>query len=254
MVWRGTFQSKTMDLSPGADGMRKEATQAMTPARRWCRRAPGGPSRCNTSTPPNMVPSRMVTKVPSSISALPAISSLRFRYCGSTPYLIGPKKAAVVPARNSTHKMHEGVFKPQAGGAEDHGGEFEQLDPAGEHRLVVLVGQLPGDSREQEIGQHEQGEARLHEEAGIPALLHRQIEGDENGDAVAQAIVVEGADGLGDEQRQEAAGLQQRELALGLDGVSRSWVPYRLRRSRPGDARLKYVRPEMDHQMMKNLL
>ena len=43
-------------------------------------------------------------------------------------------------------------------------------------------------------------------------MPHRQVEGDQDGDAVAQGVVVEGADRLGKEQRQEAPALQQGEL------------------------------------------
>ena len=86
----------------------------------------------------------------------------------------------------------------------------------------MLVRKLPGDCREQEVGQHEQGKPRLHEEGRIEAEPHRQVEGDENGDAVAERIVVEGADGLGDEKGQETSRLQDRELALPFRSSRRS--------------------------------
>jgi hypothetical protein len=109
-------------------------------------------------------------------------------------------------------QVQEGIFLPQAPRADDHYAQFEQLDPARQHGLVVLVGQLPGNRREQEIGKHEQGKASLHEKRCVPSMSHRQIEGDENGDAVPQAVVVERADCLSDEERQEIARRQDRKL------------------------------------------
>ena len=88
--------------------MKNAATRAAAASATMAPASTGRPQSCKTRKPPNMVPSRIVTNVPSSISALPAINSSRFRYCGSTPYLIGPKKAAVVPAKNSTTRCMKG--------------------------------------------------------------------------------------------------------------------------------------------------
>ncbi len=49
------------------------------------------------ASPATMVPIRMARKVPPSTSALPAVSSLRARWSGRMPYLIGPNSAAIVP-------------------------------------------------------------------------------------------------------------------------------------------------------------
>ena len=67
-------------------------------------------------------------------------------------------------ARQEQHnEVHDGVFEPQAQGAEYHGGEIEELDPPRQNGLVVFVRQLARDGREQEIGQHEQRHTGLHE-------------------------------------------------------------------------------------------
>ena len=117
-------------------------------------------------------------------------------------------------------QVHPGVLEPERQGPEHHCPEVEELDPAGEDCLVVLVGELPGNGRKQEIGQHEKRQPSLDEECGVEAESHRQIKGDQDGDAVADRIVVEGADRLCHEQGQETGRLEDRELALGLVGIA----------------------------------
>ena len=134
-----------------------------------------------------MVPSRMVTKVPSSISALPPMSSSPLQVLRQDSVFDRAEEGGGRAGEEQHHQMHEGVLEPQAERTEDHGSQIEELDAAREHGLVELVGQLTGDGREQEVGQHEQRRAGLHEERGVPAMPHRQVEGDEDGDAVAQA-------------------------------------------------------------------
>ena len=110
--------------------------------------------------------------------------------------------------------MEIGVVEPQAGGAKNHGGNFNQLDAPRDQRLVVFVRQLAGDGGKQEIGQDEQGGSSLHKECGVPALVYGEIEGDENGDGVAQAVVVEGPDGLGNEEREKPLGAKEGKLVV----------------------------------------
>jgi hypothetical protein len=54
----------------------------------------------------------------------------------------------------------------------------------------------------------------MNKERGVPALVYGEIKGDENGDGVAQAVVVEGADGLGDEEREKPLGAKKGKLAI----------------------------------------
>jgi hypothetical protein len=158
----------------------------------------------------------MVTKVPSSISALPAISCSRLQILRQDAVFDRAEEGGRGPGEKQRRQVHPGVLEPQGQGPEHHRRQVEELDPAGEDRLVMLVGKLPRECREQEIGQHEKRQPRLHEECRVEAEAHGQVEGDEDGDAVPDRVVVEGADRLGHEQGQETRRLQDRELALGL--------------------------------------
>ena len=53
-------------------------------------------------------------------------------------------------------------------------------------------------------------------------LLGGQMVGDENGDGIAQRVVVEGAEALGNEQRQEVRPLEQFELVCVTHGEETS--------------------------------
>jgi hypothetical protein len=54
-------------------------------------------SVCEADQPPMTAPSRIAANVALSISALPAGSSFTSRCTGSTPYLMGPNSAAMMP-------------------------------------------------------------------------------------------------------------------------------------------------------------
>jgi hypothetical protein len=92
----------------------------------------------------------------------------------------------------------------QPGGAGQHDQDFAELDDADDPRLVAHVGQLPGERREDEEGQDEHGgsdgaELRLGTFRIVDAVDDEQHHG------VLEQVVVEGAQQLRDEQRQEAA-------------------------------------------------
>ena len=59
------------------------------------------PPSANISSPPIIVPTRIDTNVPASISALPLINSSLRNWSGRIPYLTGPKNVDCAPIRNS---------------------------------------------------------------------------------------------------------------------------------------------------------
>ena len=118
----------------------------------------------------------------------------------------GAEKGREAAGKKQHHEVEIGVVEPEGPGAKNHGADFGELDALGDEGLVELVGELAGDGGKEEIGQDEQGGSGLDEERGVPAVVYGEIEGDEDGDGIAQAVVIEGADGLGHEERQEAPG------------------------------------------------
>ena len=96
----------------------------------------------------------------------------------------------------------------EADRADDHDQDFGGLHDPDDLRLVRRIGQLPGQRRQQEEGQDEQpagdrAERRFLLGVAIDAVDHQH---DHRG---AEQIVVERAEELGDEDRQEATRAQQ---------------------------------------------
>jgi len=118
----------------------------------------------------------------------------------------GSEKGRKTAGEEQHHEVEVWVVEPQCPGPESHGADFGELYALGDESLVELVGELAGDGRKEKIGQDEQGGSGLDEKRGVPAMVYGEIEGDEDGDGIAQAVVVEGANPLGHEERQEAPG------------------------------------------------
>ena len=72
---------------------------------------------------------------------------------------------------------------------------------------------MSGRSREQDERQDEQGTGDIGQHAGIHAGDLGSLKGDENHEAIAKNVVVEGTQELGQEKRCEAALPEQSELA-----------------------------------------
>ena len=92
-----------LSLGAGA-GARGTLRLATNPAAATAKPAPAIHAGCPPAparTPPASVPSRMATKVPLSIKALPPTSSSSRRCCGRMAYLTGPKSVECRPSRNS---------------------------------------------------------------------------------------------------------------------------------------------------------
>ena len=109
-------------------------------------------------------------------------------------------------ADGSEHERDVGEH--DAGAAEDHDADLGELDDPDQPRLVVVVGKLARERREQEEGQDEQA---LRDRAELELLRRVRIEliGDEQHDRLLEQAVVERSEELRREQRQEAPRAQQ---------------------------------------------
>ncbi len=107
-----------------------------------------------------------------------------------------------------------------AGGADQHDEDFGGLHQADDLGLVTLVGKLARQRRQQEEGQDEQAagdraERRLLGRVAIDAVDHQHHH------RGAEQIVIEGAEELGEEDRQEAAGTNEVERVMHQDAGER---------------------------------
>ena len=113
------------------------------------------------------------------------------------------------------------------GAADDHDPDLGELDDADQPRLVVIVGELARQRGEQEEGQDEQA---LRDRAELELLRRVRIEliGDEQHDRLLEQAVVERAEKLGREQRQEPPRAQQvsdvLDQSLERAGLSWTWA------------------------------
>ena len=144
---------------PGADGQRQDD------ARPRC----SGLLASATAMPPAMVPIRMARKVAPSTSALPAGSSAVSSFSGRMPYLTGPNSAATMPNRPSvTNRIGtECRKKPRA--ARPAIGISASLMRSATQRLVVAVGQLAAERREDEERRDEDDARERDQRRRVPA-------------------------------------------------------------------------------------
>ena len=92
----------------------------------------------------------------------------------------------------------------ETGSADQHNGDFAGLDDADQQGLVAHVRQLPGQRREQEERNDENGRGQSAE-AGFLCLGIIDLVHDVEDHRVLEQIVVERPEELGDEQGQEAS-------------------------------------------------
>jgi hypothetical protein len=109
------------------------------------------------------------------------------------------------------HQDRQAV-QEETGGGDAHDHHFQHLDQAGEHRLVVFVGQLPGGRREQEEGQDEDASRHIGKQPRRQRRPLGGLESQQDNQRVLEQVVVEGAEELGGEERREATGIEQAEL------------------------------------------
>ena len=109
-------------------------------------------------------------------------------------------------AEQHRQKEIDGV-EEKAHRRERHDEDFHQLDAPHQHGPVVLVGELPGQRREQEGRQDEQRQGHVVQGVHLGAGDHPG--GDQQNQRLAEHVVVEGTQKLGKEKRPEAAFYQQ---------------------------------------------
>ena len=165
--------------------------------------------------PPTMVPSRIARKVAPSTSALAAGNSDLSSRSGRMPYLIGPNCEPITPNANSATNSSgtECMTKPTI--AMSATPISHELQPLRHDRLVVAVGDLAAERRQEEIRRDEHRRRERDEGFGRRAA---DLEQDQEHQGVLQEIVAERREELAPEQRREAAGQQE-----GL-GCGRRWV------------------------------
>ena len=122
--------------------------------------------------------------------------------------MIGPKKVEWTPIAHSASSSSGMLCEQQAGGADDHDEDLGGLDDADDARLVAGVGELAGERREQEEGQDEQPAGDRAERRFLGRVAIDAVD-DQHDHRGAEQIVVERAEELGREDRQEAARAQQ---------------------------------------------
>ena len=106
----------------------------------------------------------------------------------------------------SEHQIFVGEHQARA--ADDHDPDFGELDDSDKLGLVMVVGKLPGQGREQEEGQDEQPLSDRAELEFLPRVLEQLIR-DEQHHRLLEQAVIERAEELGREQGHEAPRAQQ---------------------------------------------
>ena len=93
-----------------------------------------------------------------------------------------------------------------------HDDDLRALDRLQNAGLVVPVGQLTGNAREQHVGQDEQPGGDVGQQLGVEFRVARGVVRCDDDQHVLINVVVEGAERLRAEEWQEASLLQQPEL------------------------------------------
>ena len=102
------------------------------------------------------------------------------------------------------------VGNPEAQGRQRHDGDFAELRPLDEHRLLEPVGELPADGREEDRRKKEQHHDQVDRRRRPPAHVLCQLEGHQHHEGVLENVVVERAEKLDEKEGQESPGSEQR--------------------------------------------
>ena len=164
------------------------------------------------ASPATKVPSTMATNVPISTIALPPTSSESRSTSGSNPYLAGAKNVECMPIRNSAPSNTSMLLGGEAEAGDRHDRDLGGLDGLQHQRLVVTIGELAGHAGEQHERQDEQPRGDVGQQRGRQCRVARGLVGREDDQHVLVDIVVERAQRLRAEERQEASLDQQFEL------------------------------------------
>jgi hypothetical protein len=81
-----------------------------------------------------------------------------------------PEQRRMAAEQEQRAHQHRQAVQEETGSGDAHDDHFQHLDQAGEHRLVVLVGQLPGGGRKQEEGQDEDAGRQIGEQPGASVV------------------------------------------------------------------------------------
>ncbi len=127
-----------------------------------------------------------------------------------------------VGAHGEQRQQHQRqALQQEAGGTDRHDHDLGQLDQADQRVLGELLAELAAERGEQEERQDEQHRAQIDQQIAVgevdPGLLvHLETELEQDGEdqRLLEQIVVERAEQLGDEERQEAPGAEQGELRI----------------------------------------
>ena len=132
---------------------------------------------------------------------------LALQVVGQDAVLQGPEEGRLQAHEEEHGEQELRAFGREAIGRQAHDADLEQLHRPDQARLVELVRELPGGGREEEEGQDEEAAGQGDQELALLRVLH-QAEGDQGDQRGPEEVVVEGAQELGDEERQEAPATQ----------------------------------------------
>ena len=113
--------------------------------------------------------------------------------------------------KQAAHQQIQAV-PPESDARHEHDADFQQLHPACQHRLVVLVGQLPGRRRKQEKRQDENAGGQVREKFGRQGRPLGRLKRQQDNQGILEQVVVEGPEELGGEKRAKATSVEQGKL------------------------------------------
>ncbi len=121
-------------------------------------------------------------KVAPSTSALPAGNSVRARWSGRMPYLIGPNSAPMTPKpEQARQKEQKPNCSAEAGDRDSSDGDLGKLEALGDERLVVAVGHLAAEAGQKEIRRDENRAGERDQRLAVRPAELKQDEEDERG-------------------------------------------------------------------------
>ena len=125
-----------------------------------------------------------------------------------------PEEGRMDPHQEQDREQQHNMTAGEAGHRDRHEDDLGGLDRDDQLALLEFVGEKPRRGRKQEERQDEQPRRRRDQDLPIEPGLLRQPIGHQDDECVLEEIIVERAQELGDEERQEAAALEQREWAM----------------------------------------
>ncbi len=106
------------------------------------------------------------------------------------------------------------MLKIETNCRQPHQNDLDKLDAPDQHRLVILVGQLPGGCREQKKRQDKNPCRYGDNQSGIIARIGGKAISHQNNQPLLEAIIVKCSQCLSDKERQKT--LQSKQIKLGM--------------------------------------